>query len=251
MRGAEPFLLPGSERGVLVVHGFTGSPSEMRLLGEFLHKKGYTVLGPRLCGHGTQVQDMTPTTWPYWYQSVEDGYHLLRGLCSDIAVVGLSMGGLMALKLAVEQPVSKVVSLSAPIHLYERRLSLLPLYRMFRRYESRKRKSFPDLDSSYAVGYDQIPLASLDSLLAFIKHVDKLLPLVQVPALIVQSKAEHTVRPSSAKHIFKLLGSAMKEIVWLEKSGHVITLDVEKYQLFEVIAKFLHKPLGGEQYERS
>lgn len=111
----------------------------------------------------------------------------------------------MALKLAVEQPVSKVISLSAPIHLYERRLSLLPLYRMFRRYETRKRKPFSGLDPGYAVGYDQIPLASLDSLLSFIKHVDKLLPLVEVPALIVQSKAEHTVRPSSAKHIFSIL----------------------------------------------
>lgn len=245
MNGAEPFILPGGDRGILAVHGFTGSPAEMRLLGEYLNKQSYTVLAPRLCGHGTQVNDMTPTTWSYWYQSVVDGYHMLKGLCSDITVVGLSMGGLLALKLAVEKPVSSVVSLSAPIHLFEPRLKLLPVYRLFRSYENNKRKAFPDIDPSYSVGYEKIPLACLDSLLSLIKHVAKLLPDVTVPILVAQSKAEHTVRPSSAQYIFDHVGSPDKELVWLRKSGHVITLDSERNLLFDAIANFLDKVQGG------
>ncbi len=92
MAGAEPFLLPGGEQGVLLVHGFTGSPSEMRLLGEYLNGQGYTVLAPRLAGHGTRVEEMITTGWPMWYENVEDAYHLLSGLCPDITAVGLSMG---------------------------------------------------------------------------------------------------------------------------------------------------------------
>lgn len=239
MRGAEPFLLPGNEQGVLLVHGFTGSPAEMKLLGEYLHSQGYTVLGVRLCGHGTHVRDMTPTTWPYWYGAVEDGYHILKGLCKEISVIGLSMGGLLSLKLAVEYPVAKVAALSAPIYLYERRLPLLPIYRLFRNYMPKKRKRFVDIDPLYSVGYDHTPLKSLESLLDFIKHVDKLLPLVNVPAFIAQSRLEHTVRPESANHIFDRIASVDKQLYWLEKSGHIITLDMERDQLFEQLKQFL------------
>ena len=115
--GAEPFLLPGGTKGVLLIHGFTGSPSEMRLLGDYLHQLGYTVLAVRLCGHGTNVKELRETNWRHWFSTVENGYHILKGLCSKITVVGLSMGGLLSLKLAAEYPVSKVVSLSTPIYI--------------------------------------------------------------------------------------------------------------------------------------
>ena len=247
INGAEPFIFPGNDKGILLVHGFTGSPAEMKLLGEYLHTLGYTVLAPRLCGHGTHVRDMAPTTWPYWYGAVEDGYHLLKGLCKDISVIGLSMGGLLSLKLAVEQPITKALVLSTPVYLYDRRLPLLSLYRIFRSYAPKKRKKFTDIDPSYSVGYDYTPLASLESLLSFIKHVDKLLPLLKTPLFIAQSRAEHTVRPESAQHIFDRAGSSKKELFWLEKSGHIITLDTERKQLFEAIAQFLTSQ-GGERH---
>lgn len=245
LQGAEPFLLPGGKRGVLLVHGFTGSPSEMRLLGEYLNKVGYTVLAPRLCGHGTTPAEMAETKWLHWYSAVEDGYHLLKALCSEVCVVGLSMGGLLSLKLASEYPVTKLVSLAAPIYINDSRLPLLPVYRMFRNYVPKKRKKL-DVDPLYSVGYDETPLASLSSLLDLIKQVDKLLPAIYVPALIIQSRAEHTVRPASAVHIYKSLGSHDKKLIWLEKSGHIVTLDIEKEHVFEHIASFLEgeKPHG-------
>jgi len=236
--GAEPFFLPGGPEGVLLVHGFTGSPSEMLLLGEYLNKLGYTVLGPRLCGHGTTVEDMAKTRWQHWYSAVEDGYHILKSVTREVTVAGLSMGGLLALKLAVDYPVGKVVTLSAPVFLTEKRLRFLPIYQLFRDYVPKKRKKLP-VDLRYTINYEAAPLRSLSSLIEFIKHVDGLLPEVRVPALVVQSRAEHTVKPESAEHIYERLGSESKSIFWLERSGHIVTLDRERDAVFAVVADFL------------
>ena len=241
MKGAEPFLLPGGERGVLLVHGFTGSPSEMRLLGNYLNDIGYTVFAPRLAGHGSSPEDMAKTSWPQWYSSVEDAYILLSGLCSEIDVVGLSMGGLLSLKLSSEYPVNRVVSLSAPIYIADNRLPMLPLYRLVRSYAPKRRRRFYDIDEIYSVCYDRTPLNCLQSLIELIKDVDQLLPTLLNPTLIVQSRNDHTVRPKSAKHIYDRIGSRYKQLIWLEDSGHIVTLDLEREQVFEVIADFLRR----------
>lgn len=239
MPGAEPFFLPGGKTGVLVVHGFTGAPSEMRLAGEYLNRQGYTVLAPRLAGHGTTPEEMAKTGWPHWYGSVEDGYHLLSGICSQVAAVGLSMGGLLSLKLASEYPLSKLAVLSAPIYIANKQLPLLPVYRMFASFVAKKRRRMPEPGESYSICYDKIPLGSLNSLLHLIKQIKPLLPLVTAPALVMQSRKEHTVIPESAQYIYNKLGSQAKKLIWLNKSGHIITLDNEHEYVFEEISRFL------------
>ena len=238
LTGAEPFLLKGGSRGVLLVHGFTGSPAEMRLLGEYLARQNYTVLAVRLPGHGTAVQDMEPTIWRHWYGAVVDGWHLLSGLCREINVVGLSMGGLLSLKLATEYPVHRLAALSTPIFLANRQVPLLPLYRLFRRFVPKKRRVY-DVEPHYSAGYDQTPLSSLSSLLDLIDSVKGDLGKIHCPTLLVQSRREHTVRPESASFIYDNLGSAEKELLWLEKSGHVVTLDSERETVFKKISEFL------------
>ena len=239
MEGAEPFFLPGGEQGVLLIHGFTGSPGEIRLLGEYLHQKGYTVLAPRLCGHGATVEEMSKTRWSHWYAGVEDGYHILKSLCKYIAVVGLSMGGLLALKLGSEYPVDCLVSLSTPIYIVDKRLDMLPVYRVFREFVPKKRRVYAGIKPKYSAGYNATPLSSLSSLLDLIQHVDSLLPKITIPLLIMQARFEHTVEPKSASHIYDKVGSKDKKIIWLEKSGHIITLDVEREQVFEEVADWI------------
>lgn len=239
MEGAQPFFLPGDDRGVLLIHGFTGSPAEMGLLGESLHKEGYTVIAPRLCGHGTSVEEMANTKWPHWYSSVEDAYHMLKGICSSIAVVGLSMGGLLALKLGREYQIEKVVSLSTALFISDKRLHMLPLYRMFRDYAPKKRKKYADIPEKYTVCYDLTPLRCVGSLLELIQQVDELLPTVTSELLIMQGRQDHTVQPRSAQYIYDRVASKEKNIVWLEESGHVITIDIEREQVFTEVSKFL------------
>lgn len=238
--GAEPFLLQGGAQGILLIHGFTGSPAEMLLLGQFLNECGYTVLAPRLCGHGTSPEEMAGTNWTNWYHSVCDGYHLLRNICRRIHVVGLSMGGLLAMKLAMDYEVEKVVSLSAPIHIADPNLGLLPPKEetagLFIRKERRR---FAGLAPRYSVAYSQTPLLSVHSLLSLIKSVTDGLPRLEKPLLIVQSKKDRTVLPNSGSYIYQHAGSAEKELFWLEDSGHLVTLDMERELVFKKIIEFI------------
>lgn len=239
MEGAEPFFLAGGDHGILLIHGFTGSPAEVRLLGEFLHKEGYTVLAPRLCGHGTTVEEMADTKWPHWYSAVEDAYHILKARCTSIAAIGLSMGGLLAFKLAAEYKIDKIVSLSTPIFIADKRLDMLPVYRMFRAFVPKKRKVYADIGPQYSVGYTATPLSSLSSLLDLIQHVDTLLPTINAPLLIVQGHRDHTVEPRSADYLYDKIASKEKSVIWLEKSGHLVTIDIEREHVFRKITEFL------------
>ena len=111
---AEPFFFPGASTvatgtshttGVLLAHGFTGAPKEMRWMGEYLAQEGYPCLGVRLAGHATCPEDMIRSTHADWLASVEDGYHLLRGVCEQVVLAGLSMGGVLSLISATRLPV--------------------------------------------------------------------------------------------------------------------------------------------------
>src|SRR5438067_848466 len=103
MRGAEPFYYKGDRVGCLLIHGFTGTPNELRWLGEQLAGDGRTVLGVRLAGHGTSEADMNHTRWSDWYQSALDGYRQLRAECERVIVGGLSMRGMLSALLAARR----------------------------------------------------------------------------------------------------------------------------------------------------
>ena len=139
---AKPFYFPGNKTGVILVHGFTSAPAEMRWLGEYLHQQGYTVIGPRLAGHGTNINDMIRTRWPDWAASVEDAWHFLMDTTEQVFIVGLSMGGLLALNHAAQFPVKGVVAMSTPLEVPKK---FFGKYRELARllskiYRSRKKK---------------------------------------------------------------------------------------------------------------
>lgn len=239
--GAEEFYFEGGTIGCLLVHGFTGSPSEMRLLGEDLAQDGYSVYGVRLAGHGTSPEDMRETNYMHWYKSVEQGWQEMKKNCSKVFVIGLSMGGILALHLAANRPVDGVVTLSAPIYINNNKLFLLPIYRLFRTYETKSRKAMP-VDPKYSISYDRTPLRCVSSLLDLIEAVKPRLSQVAVPVLIMQSKTEHTVKPASAEYIYEhLTGTQEKKLYWLSESGHVVTLDKERHIVHEEVKSFLEQ----------
>src|SRR5687768_12862436 len=116
---AEPFFLLGdsAKPACLLIHGFTGTPKEMRWMGEYLNQQGYTCLGVRLAGHATRPEDMIRSRYTDWMASVEDGYHLLRGVTDKVFLVGLSMGGILSLLMSTRLEVKGVIAMSTPSRL--------------------------------------------------------------------------------------------------------------------------------------
>ncbi|MGA2819415.1 MAG: alpha/beta fold hydrolase [Anaerolineales bacterium] len=240
--GNQPWFLLGGPVGCLLVHGFTGAPNEMRGLGNYLNRRGYTVLGVRLFAHGTSPSDMVRARWRDWVVSCEDGYWILKGATRKIVVMGLSMGALLSLELASRLPVRGVVALSTPIRLpkdwrlrYARWLSVLV---------PRVGKGPPDwVDPSAAkdhVDYPGYPVRAIAEMDALVRHTRDRLSIVKAPVLVVQSRTDQSVPPESAEELFGTLHPGRKELLWVERSGHVVTEDVEHRRVWRACAEWVH-----------
>lgn len=241
MRGAEPFFLPGGKHGILLIHGFTGSPAEMILLGEYLNNIDYTVLAVRLCGHGTEPRDMAHMTWHDWYDSACDGYYLLRGCCSDVCVAGLSMGGLLALLLGLNFPVKKIISLSTPVFISSKTdvENLPPREAAKNIYTLKARRHLFSVPPCCNISYKKMPLICVHELIDCIRYLKENINKITVPVLVVQSSNDHTVDNKSGRYIYDKIKSTNKYILQLEKSGHLVILDIERDIVFARIKSFL------------
>ena len=164
IEGAESFLLEGkNNKAVLLLHGYTGAPSEMRPLGDYLHALGYTVSCVRLPGHGTSIKDLEATTATDWYAAAEAECLELLARFDSVYVAGLSMGGLLAIKLAAKLPVKKAAFISAPIFVQDKRAPLLAFLRFFIHYLPKHKKNYQELQE-YCISYAKMPTKQLMSL---------------------------------------------------------------------------------------
>ena len=247
---AEPFLLLGeaNQPACLLIHGFTGTPKEMRWMGEFLHGQGYTSLGVRLAGHATHPEDMIRSTRADWIASVEDAYHTLCGLTDRIFLIGLSMGGILSLLLSTRLDVKGVVALSTP----HRMPSDYPVWLMrlfsnvmpFHRKGNDKPGSGWFDKSAYEghISYPRNPVRSAAELKLMIMEMREALRAVNVPVLLMHSKDDHYVLPDNMESIFNDLTSAPdKTKVYLTGSGHVLPRDAARRQVFQYTLEFIQK----------
>lgn len=250
MEGAEPFFLPGGSTGVLLIHGFTGLPAELVMMGRYLQQRGCTVLGVRLAGHGTTVEDMSHMTAEDWLDSVRDGYAVLRGSCEHIFVAGHSMGGLLALLLAAEkgqeQALEGVISMSAPIYIAEERgIAALPPREVCRgKFVPKARRRLRDVPPAVNHTYRFMPLEGVHEMLTLIERVKEVLPAIQIPALILHSLNDRTADAESALYIRDALGSEKKRLFWLKSSGHLIPVGEERETVFAQAAAFIAEIMG-------
>ena len=241
IEGGEPFFMKSGSSGVLLIHGFTGLPAGMFLLGEYLNRAGFSVLCPRLAGHGTSERDLMRMTKDDWFNSVLDGFYILRGICDKIFVVGHSMGGLLTLKLAVEYQISKIITLAAPIFIDEGMgLKNLPP----REFCSdacifTPRKKLDDVPPAVNNVYEKTPLISVHELVDLINDVKKLLPTVKTPILIMHGEEDHTAQPRSARFIMDNVGSTEKKIITVPNSGHLLPFAENRDFVFEQTLNFL------------
>jgi carboxylesterase len=246
-RSPEPFFYPGGETGLLLVHGFTGSPAELRPMGDYFRKRGISVYAPLLKGHGTCPEELAGTTWLDWRESVLKAHDRLRREAGvrRMFAAGLSMGGLLVLDLARHRQIDGVISMCAPIWLKERRAFFAPLVRFFMPYLPRREVKEPHIEECL-VPYDRLPLVSVGHLLRLIRYVRRRLAEITVPVLVIQSERDETVDPSSGRYILKHLGSADKEFKSYAESSHIITLDREREQVFADVENFIQRVIQEE-----
>ncbi|MFL6155343.1 MAG: alpha/beta hydrolase [Marmoricola sp.] len=245
---AEPFYSDGTPDssgrrvGVLLSHGFTGSPASIVPWGRFLAEQGYAVAVPRLPGHGTTWQEMTTTRFEDYYAALSTELDALLARTDVVVVGGLSMGGCLAITLAERRPddVAGLVLVNAAVASTNKQLLLLPLMKHLT-------KAFPAIGNDIKKegvsehAYPKTPLKPLASMLAAWKQVRADLGKVTVPVLLFRSADDHVVDPSSAAIILDGISSVDKVEKVLPESYHVATLDNDAPQIFAESADFVRR----------
>ena len=244
---SESLVLPGGKVGVLVLHGFTGSPVSVTPWAQGLNKAGFTVLAPRLPGHGTKWEDLNATTWEDWYSAAEAEFLELRRKCDRVFVAGFSVGGALALRLAQihGSQMEGLILLNASIYDNRKFFKLLPALKTFI-------PSIPGGPSDVAApnsprhGYGRTPLRALNSLRSLWKLVERDLYLVDVPLMVGYSINDHVVDPACSETIIDNVYSVDIREVIFEKSFHNVSLDYESDALNEETIEFIKDVLTGE-----
>jgi carboxylesterase len=232
--------------GCLLTHGFTGSPFEMRELGEYLAEKDLTVLCRPLPGHGTTPYDMLKTDWHDWYGACIGNLSELSSKCEKVFLCGMSMGGTLSLHLAAhyaqKHKIAGVAAYGAPVYLKNALLALMPIAKKLIKFKPSAGSDVADpVACAKQQSYDLTPLKCISSLLELLAHVKNDLCDVSVPVLLIQSKGDNTVHPPNVHLINRLLGSHDKTVIEVEKSYHVITVDYDKELLMEKTYEFIRR----------
>jgi carboxylesterase len=249
MEWNEPLFAEGSGSigrvGVLVSHGFGGSPRSVQELALRLVDAGHTVALPLLAGHGRTPQAMERSGWTEWTADVEQAYVWLTERTDEVFVSGLSMGGTLALWLAERHPeVAGLVTVNAvlrhPQELIMRALGLVGLPRWTKAIGNDTKLGGVDERA-----YDRIPMRSTRQLALLLADVRKGLPLISCPALLFSSVVDHVVPPANQSELYASISSTDKALIELWDSYHVATMDHEKERVFAGTLEFISGHVAG------
>jgi len=222
-------------------------------MGEYLHEQGYTCLGVRLTGHATHPEDMIRSRYTDWMASVEDGYHLLSGMNDNIFLAGLSMGGVLSLLMSTKLNVRGVVAMSTPYKLPDdprlrhiEWISTIVAY-MPKSNEEPGASWFDKEAWKGHISYPQNPVRSIGELNKLLGEMREALPKINVPVLLIHSKDDKYVLPENMELIYADLKNASdKTKLYITGSGHVVTRDAARRQVFESAVEFIQRVGGND-----
>jgi carboxylesterase len=235
----KPFTFEGGPRAVLLLHGFTGNSADVRMLGRFLEKRGYTCHAPHYKGHGVPPEELVHTGPEDWWQDVTEAYEYLKNMGhKEIAVAGLSLGGVFSLKLGYTVPIKGIVPMCAPMYIKSEEIMYEGILDYAREFKKREGKSAEQVEAEMD-DFKKTPMNTLKALQNLIADVRDHVDHIYAPTFVVQARHDHMINTDSANIIYNGIESDEKSIKWYEESGHVITLDKEKEQLHEDVFQFL------------
>ncbi|TCT18798.1 carboxylesterase [Melghiribacillus thermohalophilus] len=235
----EPFTFEAGKRAVLLLHGFTGNSADVRMLGRFLQKKGYTSHAPVYRGHDGSPEDIIRYNPDDWWIDVRKGLNVLRERGhEEVAVAGLSMGGVFGLKLAYHEPLKGVITMCSPIFFDNEKQLTQGFMRFAREYKQLQRKN-EEMISREIDELMENSTYTFQKIKELIEDVHDHVDHIYTPTFVVQGRKDHMINTDSANYIYEKVEAEHKHIKWYEESGHAITFDDEKDQLHEDIYDFL------------
>jgi carboxylesterase len=231
---------------VLLIHGFTGTPDLMRPLANHLHEKGFTVMAPLLAGHGSTREHLAASNWKDWYETVTNALQELQKESDQIFVSGLSLGGILTLRLAEEysETIRAIACLATPLVLERWVHMALPAVmnsplKFFYRYQKKAGVDVKDESAKKNIWtVMEMPIAAIHSLTKLQKIVSKNLTKVTSPTLIVHARADSTAPYENMALIAKGISSPVTETITLENSFHLVTVDYEKDLVNQKVSEF-------------
>jgi len=234
----------GASRGglapaVLCVHGLTGTPYEVRPPAEALAARGFLCEGLLLPGHGTTSAELAATTRHAWVEAVVRAHDALAERHARVYVLGLSLGGVLALALAQRRAVSGAVVLAAPFKLGRLVRTTVPWLWPLVPSLPKTPAIFDDEARARHPGYDRMPLRAVNELLKLAREVERQLPLVRAPVQLIYSRRDPTVPAENAELVRSALPPGAHELLWLEDSAHVLPVDRERERVASCVAEFL------------
>jgi len=225
--------------GILLLHGLSGTPEEVRPLGDSLAEKGISSLAPWIVGHDSSPKDLARTHWQDWARSAREAYDEATRRWSKVFVGGLSMGGLQALHLASHLPVAGVITMAAPVRILDFRFNGIGFFKYLQWRTSNLTGGILDPSAPAHITYPYVATQSLHELKRMMDHVREDLPYVRVPVLVVQGSKDSMVPPANGGIIHQALGSSVKHLLPLDRSDHVVTMDFDRRTLFEKAFNFI------------
>lgn len=235
----QPFTFKEGERAVLLLHGFTGHSADVRMLGRFLQKKGYSSHAPIYRGHGQAPEDLVGVSASEWWEDVQTAYQELKAMgYQKIAVVGLSLGGVLGLKLAYSESIVGITSMCAPMF-FDHDTQLTKGFRYFAtQYKQAEEKDEATIKTEVS---DLIENAKplFVELAALINDVHDHVDHIYTPTFVVQAEDDQMINTDSATYIYDHVECDEKEIKWYPEAGHAITLGPKKETVHEDIYQFL------------
>jgi carboxylesterase len=240
-QAALPLHLSGDTgRAILLIHGFTSTPGSLAGWAEGLHRStGDTVAVPLLPGHGTRWEDVNRVTWQDWEAAVLGAFDALAATHRTVSVGGLSLGGALAVLVAARRPrAAALVLVNHLMWLGNPALFLAPVIK-------RLTPSMPAVAGDikkpgvWEPAYDRVPTGGVDQFRRLLKAVRPLLPGLTLPTLLFKSREDHVIPAASTLKTIQRLGSVRKDLVWLDHSYHVATMDHDLHLIVEQSARFL------------
>lgn len=231
------------ETGILLLHGFTGSPNSMKWLADEFKKQGYLTAVPQLCGHGSQPDNLLSCSYKDWLSDAESALQSLNEKCKSVFIVGLSLGGAISLYLASQHRVTGVVTMAAPFQISFWTRLYARLFYPFVRYQYKE--SGPDIHDKSALkrmnSYNLYPTRVSLEVFKLLKKMRASIHKVKSPILVLHGRRDHVVSTENADLIYDALTTPVKTKKIFEKSFHILSLDYDKEEVRDSIVDFINR----------